>query len=539
MRRPRSGVSPRGDLNTRYAGLALLRVPPIALLIPFVLAACEPRQRRTPDDTLVVLFEAAPKTTDPRYALSAYDAKLSRLVAPGLVTVDSDDMAPRPELAETIEQVDELTWKVTIRADARFSDGRPVTARDVAWTFGTVLAKGSDSLWHKGFSERFSSVEAVSDRVVTFHLIQPLATFLSDLDMGIIAEHGAGKNGKYRGGMVLGAGPYRVVELNAQRVVLRANAHWHGGKQGVPSIEIKNVRDAAARLIMLAGGSADVAQNAFRYDLIDDVLARERVREVRHTSNILTYMLLNNEDPVLKDARVRRAIALALDREAVVARKFAGRAVLATGLLSPDHWCYEQVPQVPHDPAAAMKLLDEAGYPDPDGPGGKPRLSLVYKTSADQFRVAVARVLASQLSQIGIAVEVRPFEFATFFADIKKGQYQIATMQTADIAEPDLLFTYFHSSRIPDAKDPNANNRWRYRNALVDDRTTRGRRVADRAERIALYAEVQRQLAADLPIIPLWHEDNVAIVNADVEGLKVVPNGRLSGLARVTKVKRK
>lgn len=510
----------------------LLRLLPFALVV----MACEPRQRRTPDDTLVVLFEAPVKTADPRYAASSYDAKVSRLVAPGLVTVDSIDMAPRPELAESFAQIDELTWRVTIRADARFADGKPVTSEDVAWTFGTVIAKGSDSLWHKGFSERFRAVVPEGPRTVRFDLHQPLATFLTDLDMGIIAKHGADRNGRYPGGRVLGAGPYRVEEISGQRVVLRANPHWHGGKPGVPSIVIKNVRDASARLIMLAGGSADLSQNAFRYDLIDDVLARERVREVRHPSNILTYMLLNNEDAILKDVRVRRAIALALDREALVRQKLAGRAVLATGLLPPSHWCYAAIPQIPHDPAAAMKLLDEAGYPDPDGPGGRPRFSLIYKTSADQFRVAMARVIASQLGKVGIAVDVRPFEFATFFADIKKGIYQIATMQTSDITEPDLFYTYFHSSRIPTPADPNANNRWRYRNALVDQRTEEGRRVSERAGRIALYADVQRQLAEDLPVIPLWHEDNVAIVNADVVDFVVLPNARLSGLARARKL---
>jgi peptide/nickel transport system substrate-binding protein len=507
----------------------------LTLAVLVALAGCQPRASRTPPDTLIVLFESSAKTTDPRYALSSYDAKVSRLVAPGLVSVDTADMTAQLELAERIDQLDPLTYHVTIRGNARFSDGKPVTAADVAWTFGTVLAKNSDSLWHKGFSERFSAVEVVDDRTVRFRLHAPLATFATDLDMGIIAQHGAGKDGKYPGGRVLGAGPYIVEELSADLVRLRANPYWHRGKVGVPHLHIKTVRDAAARLVMLAGGSADLVQNSFRYDLIDDVLARERVKEVRAQSNILTNMMFNNDDPLLRDARVRRAIALALDRETIVARKFGGRAVLATGLLPPQHWAYAALPQVPFDLAQAGRLLDEAGYPDPDGPGGRPRMSLVYKTSADQFRVAVARVIASQLGQVGIAVDVRPFEFATFFADIKKGAYQIATMQTADIAEPDLLYTYFHSSRIPHPGDPNANNRWRYRNAKVDELTTAGRRELDREKRIALYAQVQQQLGADLPIVPLWHEDTVAIVNATVDGFVAWPNARLSGLALATK----
>ncbi len=506
------------------------------LLLAVAVCACEPRQTRTPPDTLVVLFESAARTTDPRHAASSYDAKVSRLVAPGLITVDSEDMAPRLELAERIDEIDPLTYEVTVRADARFSDGTPLTAEDVAWTFGTVIAKGSDSLWHKGFSERFSAVEAVDARKVRFRLHAPLATFYTDLDMGIIARHGAGKDGKYPGGRVLGAGPYAVESLTADQVVLRANPYWHHGKPGTPRLVIKVVRDAAARLVMLAGGSADLVQNSFRYDVIDDVLSRRRVREFRTHSNILTYMMMNNDDPVLRDPRVRRAIGLALDRQAIVDRKFGGRAVLATGLLPPQHWCYAAVPQLSYDPQAAMKLLDEAGYPDPDGPGGRPRLSLVYKTSSDQFRVAVARVLASQLGQIGIAVDVRPFEFATFFADIKSGTYQIATMQTADITEPDLLYTYFHSDRIPSNADRNANNRWRYRNRRVDELTTQGRRELAREKRIAIYAEVQKILADELPVIPLWHEDTVAITNSVVQDYVPLPNARMSGLARARKV---
>jgi len=135
--------------------------------------------------------------------------------------------------------------------------------------------------------------------------------------------------------------------------------------------------------------------------------------------------------------------------------------VLATGLLPPSHWAYNgDVPRWPHDLARARALLDEAGYrPGPDGV----RLRLTYKTSADAFRVAVAHVLAAQLAEVGIAVEVRPFEFATFFADIKKGDYQMATMQTTPITEPDFYYAYFHSSRIPDASDPDAQNRDRLR----------------------------------------------------------------------------
>ncbi len=487
---------------------------------------------------LVVLIESSMKTADPRYAVSSYDQKLSRLVVPGLLAVDTPDLVPRLELAERVEPIDPLTWEAVLRPDVRFSDGTPVTAGDVVWTFESVRAEGSDSFSHKAFRERFTSIEAPdgdAGRRVRFHLIAPLATFRTDLDFGIVARHAANPAGKFPGGRAVGAGPYAVTELTADRVVLVANPHWYQARVPTPRVEIKVVRDTAARIIMLAGGSADLVQNAVRYDLVDDVLGRDRVKEIRGPSNVLSYMLLNNEDPVLDDVRVRRALALALDRPAIIANKFAGRAVLATGLLPPGHWAYAEGRRHDTDLAEAGRLLDAAGFPDPDGPGGAPRLRLVYKTSSDAYRIAIARVIAGQIQRLGIEVEVKSFEFATFFADIKKGNFQIATMQTSDISEPDMMFAYFHSSRIPNAKQPDLNNRWRYRSPELDRLLEAGRGEVEPARRIPLYAAAQRLLAEDLPIVPLWHEDNVAIVNRSVVGYEVVPNARLIGLAKAVK----
>ncbi len=504
-----------------------------ALLVPLV--GCEPRRRRTPDDTIVVLIEASMSTLDPRYTLSNYDTKFSRLVAPGLIAIDTPDLSPRLELAESITRVDDVTWDVVVRADARFSDGSPVTAGDVAWSFDTMFREGSDSVYAKPFRERFEKVEVLDGRTARFHLVAPLATFMTDLDAGILCEHAAGKDGRFAGGSrVIGAGPYKVASFEPSRLVLEVNPHYHGVRPRLPRVEIKVVRDSSARIVMLVGGSADLVQNVVRLDLVDDVAERERVAVHSGPSSLLTYMMFNNDDPVLRDVRVRRAIAMAIDRPRIIDAKFSGRAILATGLLLPGHWAYEaDVPRWTYDPARAMQLLDEAGFEDPPGPA--PRLHLVYKTSSDQFRVALARVMAAQLGEIGIDVEVRAFEFATFFADIKKGQYQIATMQTSDIGEPDYYRTYFHSTRIPSDKDPNATNRWRYRNARVDELTEAGRRELDLGKRRTIYGEAQRIVAEDVPIVPLWHEDNVVLTNRDVVGFTIYPNARFNGLITVEK----
>jgi peptide/nickel transport system substrate-binding protein len=500
-----------------YASTALV-------VLGIAAAACTPATRRTPDDTLVVAIESAMSSYDPRYALSNWDGKLSKLVCPGLMSVDTETTEPRLELASKVTAVDPLTWDVEIRPDVRFPDGSPLTSADVAYTYMSTIAPESDSLFKKGFSERFSRVEAVTPRLVRFHLKQPLATFLTDIDFGIISQSGQG------------AGPYQVRELTTTHVLLDTNPSYFGTAPKVPHVEIKFVRDASARLLMLVGGSADLIQNGVRLDLLDDVRDRPRVHLETGPSVFLTYLMMNNADPLLKDPRVRQAIALAIDRPALIAAKFAGRAKLATGLLPPGHWAYAgDVARWDRDLPRAKQLLDEAGYPDPDGAGPQPRMKLVYKTSSDAFRVSIARVIAAQLAEIGLEIDVRPFEFATFFSDVKKGTYQIASMQTSEITEPDYYYMYFNSSRIPSKTDPDAGNRWRYVNAEVDRLTVEGRMELDRDKRRVLYADVQRHVARDVPVVPLWHEDNVVLTNVDVQGYAISPIARLGGLVGVTK----
>jgi peptide/nickel transport system substrate-binding protein len=108
-------------------------------------------------------------------------------------------------------------------------------------------------------------------------------------------------------------------------------------------------------------------------------------------------------------------------------------------------------------------------------------------------------------------------------------------MQTTDITEPDFYFMYFHSSWIPTPTNPDGFNRWRYVNHEVDRLTTQGREEVDREQRKQIYAEVQRLVAGDVPIVPLWHEDNVVLSNVDVQGYTMAPNARLIGLRDVKK----
>jgi peptide/nickel transport system substrate-binding protein len=507
-----------------------------SITLALVAAACGVRDRRTPDDTIVVLVEARFSSIDPRYTNSVDDVKLSRLVAPGLTSVENGSVEPRLLLAESITWRDARTADVTLRPGLRFSDGTPLTSADVVFTFESARDPALESALLRNMRDRFAGFEALDERRVRIHLTEPLATLLSDLEFGIVSRRAAGADRRFDGGTVVGAGPYLVESFDAEDIRLRRNPHWPFAAPRTERVRMRTVRDSNARALMLAGGSADLTLNSMRIDLVDDLSQGRRVELATGPGLKLTYIMMNGQDPALRDVRVRRAIAHAIDRELTMRSKLDGRALLATGLLPPGSWADNRaVETYRHDPDRARALLDEAGFPDPDGPGGRPRLRLTYKTSSDQVRVALARVWAAQLAEVGIAVEVQSFEWNTVFADYKAGNYQLGSLQSAAITEPDFLYAYFNSSRIPTPLDPNALNRVRYASDRVDQLTELARRTADRTARRAAYAELQAILARDLPIIPLWHEANVAVMNTDLRGFELLPNASLYGLLGASK----
>jgi peptide/nickel transport system substrate-binding protein len=356
---------------------------------------------------------------------------------------------------------------------------------------------------------------------------------VTDLDFGILEKPSATPFGEgYR--LPPGAGPFLLDHREGESWFLKANPFFYGGKARADKLTFKLIRDDNSRLLALVGGSGDLTQNTVPPLLVDAVAAQPRIALETGASSVWSYLGFNCEDPILKDVRVRRAIALSIDRERIVHTKLRDRAVLATGMLPTFHWAYEKnVDRYPYDPARARQLLDEAGYHA--GANGV-RFHLVYKTSSNKFRVALASVIVSMLADVGIEVELRPYEWATFFADIKKGNFQLFSMQIPEISEPDLYTTFFASDRIPTRDNLDAgNNRMRYRSSELDQLLVAGRRELLRPGRVAIYSQVQKILARDLPAVPLWHEHNVAAMRRDLHGFELLPTGLLSSLARTYK----
>lgn len=504
------------------------------------LAGC--RRQRVPMEELVLLIEQPPRNIDPRYATTSYDFKLAYLSYARLVSVDDDALRPKLELAERIDVVSVspehgMTLEVTLRS-AKFSDGQPVTADDVSYSIERLSDEktGSPSM-RRRFAESglHRPIQVLSPTRLRITYAKPPASYLTDLDFGIMRQ-GTAEPGQLA---PIGAGPFVLDGEVGEVTRFVRNQHYFAGPAQSERLTVRVVRDANSRLLSLVGGSADLTQNTVSPLLFDSVERwKDRLQLSTAPSALLLYLGMNTEDVRLKDPRVRRALALAIDRERIIRTKLRGKATLASSLLPPFHWAFHTpATKLTYNPEEAKRLLDEAGFPDPDGPGGKPRLQLLYKTSTDALPVAIARVIAAQLAEVGISVEIRPLEFHLFLSDVKKGNFQLYTLSSAEIAEPSLFRNFFHSSYIPSAKNLDAGlNRMRYRNGLLDELLDLGSREIDRDKRREIYAKIQDILADEVPMLPLWHPDNVTVARRCVQGFRMWPTAQLSGLARARKV---
>ncbi len=497
----------------------------LSALTMFCIACSQPRLTR--DDALVVLLPREPEQLDPRYVGDAYGVKLSRLLYASLVTIDPTSLEPRFDLAARLEIIDPLHVRVQLHAGLHFADGSVLDAADVVATFRALVDPRVRSRYVSTYA-RIADVHAEDDLTVLFTLKQPHATFVTDLEMPILRAEDAFVP-QSSGRLPVGSGPYTLVARNGGELELKANT-WHAWKPLHAHLRFVIIRDDNTRALRLLGGAGDLALSTISPLLVSLFDSKDGFH-VRTAPGVGTsYLGVNLEHPVLRDVRVRQALAYAIDRESIVRYKLGGRARLAASFIAPGHWAHDpKTTSYGYDPARARALLDAAGLtPGPDGV----RLSLALRTSSDRSVVSIARALISMLRNVGIDVEVRPSEGATLLADLARGRFELTCLQIPEVFEPHVLSWFFGSDHIPQPGVTEGANRWRFRSAALDAALERGRLSSVRNERIAAYEQAQHILAAQLPVIPLWHDDVVAITSSRLTDYAVPRDARFGTLAR-------
>ena len=470
----------------------------------------------------MVALESAPIQLDPRIATDQASGKVFELAMNGLVTKDEAGGFV-PDLAESWEVLDEgRRWRFHLRRDVVFHDGAPFGAADVVWTYGSIV-DGSVTTAKKGAFGPLERVEAVDPFTVDFVTREPFGATLANLTsyVGVVP---AGRTPERQNREPVGTGPFRVVARTPDTVELAAFDRFFRGRPRLDRVVLREIPDATVRALELRKGSAQLVVNALPADVVPLFERDPRFAVAKKPGSNYVYLGLNLEDPVLRDVRVRRALAMALDRERLARTLWRGLGTPTETLLPAGHWArHEELPATPHDPAAAARLLDEAGYPDPDGPGGQPRLTIVYKTSTDETGVLQAQILQAMAAEAGIRLEIRSHEFATFFQDVQRGRFQLFSLTRTGIDDPDLYALLFHSRNVP----PVGANRGRFRNAELDALLDRGGRLTDPAARRPIYLRVQEIVARELPYVSLLTRTNVAVMPAGLEGWRHFPSGEL------------
>ncbi len=476
--------------------------------------------------TLTVGMEAAPGSLDPRLAADAGASRICALLHCSLVEPDAEG-GYSPSLAASWQREADGSWLFRLRSDVLFHDGRPVTANDVVATYRSVLESTVASPKRAALAA-VKSIEAQGPDLVRFTLSEENPTLLDAATLGILpAEQTVGA---LDANTQTGCGPYRIARQGRDgEVQLTAFERWFGGRPTLAAITFRVVPDATMRVLELRSGSLDLVENALEPDAVAYLAEHEpRVHVVTGPYDAVQYLGFNHRHPILRDLRVRRAIAYAIDREAIVANLLRGQAVIASGMLPPHHWAFDgNLRRYGYDPARARRLLDRAGFIDPDADGPQVRFHLRYKTSTVELRRRIAEVFAAQLADVGIAIDIESNEWGTFFADIRRGDFDLYSLAWIGIRDPDLMRVAFDSRMVP----PAGANRGFYADARVDEVSERARRTPDVHRRKQLYARLQRRSAARLPYVFLWWPRNVTVLSRRVEGFTPAASGDLTGLA--------
>jgi peptide/nickel transport system substrate-binding protein len=502
----------------RRTGPARVLLP---LIVFFLMTGCA---FRSPTDSgvVTVALDQTPDNLDPRIGQTAAAQRLVSLIFNSLVR-KNDKSELVPDLALRWETPDPTTYVFHLRDDVRFHDGRALTSKDVQFTFRSIL-DGSVRTTKAGHPYNLiSSIETPDPRTVVFKLREAFAPFLWNLALGVIGIVPEGAGADFNRNLI-GTGPFQFVRyLQDQEVVLKRNDSYFGNKAGVPLLRFKVIPEEVVIALELRKGTVDLAMNALAPDMVEVLRRDDDLRVTQKPGTNLQYFAFNFADPVFRDVRVRQAFAYGIDRDSIVKYLWRNQAKPAIGILPPNNWAYNgSVQTYPYDPARARELLREAG---------QEHLSFTYRLNNDNATSAqMAAVFQQQLREIGVTMQIQGNEFATFFADVIRGNFQAYSLRWIGANnDPDMFNLIFHSKSIP----PNGANRGHYSNKRLDELVEFARKEVDPEKRKQAYAEVQRITADELPYINLFYLDVVCVSNRRIEGVLPLPDGGFDFLANI------
>ncbi len=473
---------------------------------------------------LRVLVDRPPATLNPRATLDATGQRINALLFRGLTRIDPN-LVVQPDLAESwTPSKDGLSWRFTLRAGARDQAGTAIDAAAVRACFENYrVGKPVSPL--RGSFPGWTATEAEANSIIV-RLSSPDPYLPRNLSLlRFFRTEGANEPCSE-------PGPGRALVTNGHFKV----EHWDSAPEdeltllpvedGLRALRFEFVEDGTAMALKFLRGEADAAQNSLTLTKARWLVHEfpERFRAIERDGVAVAYLAFNLRDPILGRAPVRQAIALAIDRGAIIDGKLPEFCTPAGSFLSPMLAGSFQA-SFRFDPREAERLLDGAGLPR--GPDGT-RFTVHYKSTPVRDGFEVALMIQEMLAKIGVHVVVDIVEPAVFLASVRKGAFQLYSSRWIGVSDGSIFYRTLHSK--------SRDNRAGYHDAAMDALLERSQATSDERERLRLLQDAQKKMAEDLPYFPLWYWNNALVVRRELGGLEpgeLSLSGALEPLARL------
>jgi peptide/nickel transport system substrate-binding protein len=455
------------------AAALVLAGGPFAL--PGTAQAQQPQQGGT---TLRVALVQQVDHLNPFTASFASSTMIGRMAYEFLTLPSAENATPTGGIAEKWAVApDKLTWTFTIRQGMKWSDGQPVTAKDAAYTLNRIMTDEKAAEANGDFVTNFDTVTAPDDRTLVIKTKQPQAS-MTAVDVPIVPEHVWSKitdmaDPKTDTPEVVGVGdgPFLITDYRPNEVVtLKANPDYWRGKAKIDQLQFVKFDNADAAVNALRNGEVDFVNRLtpaqFQSLQGQSGIATNKAAGRRYRDMLVNPGAMNVDrrpigdgNPVLKDVRVRQAIARAIDQQTLVDKVVGGFGEPGTGLLpsvfADYHLAPDETGRGSFDLAAANQMLDQAGYPKgPDGvrsgPGGRLELRLIGRSSED-FALRASDYVVSWLGSIGIKVNKQLVSDNEVDEKTSGGQYDLAFSGYATNPDPDYTLSKQTCGRLPSA----------------------------------------------------------------------------------------
>jgi peptide/nickel transport system substrate-binding protein len=482
-----------------------------------------------PAQNLRIAVEAGPTSNDPHFHSLIANIAFSRHVFEPLVVQDHQQNLT-PGLAESWRALDDRTWELKLRANVRWHDGSPFTADDVVFSLGRAGNVPNSPSSFAVYTRPIRALETPDPLTVIVRTAEPtplLPNYLS-LVMIVSRRHGAdAATADYNSGRaMIGTGPYRYVAwVPNQALTLERNDSYWGARAAYARVEFRGMAAAATRVAALLSGDVDLIENVPTSGLAR-VRADQRLRVVETVSNRLIFLHLDsdrerspfvtdrNGGPIanpLRDARVRRALSKAINREVIVARIMEGAAIAAGDLGPPGYFgTSPELRPEPFDLDGARRLLAEAGLADGF------RLTLHGPNDRYVNDEQVVQAIAQMWTRAGVETRVETMPRGPYFTRASRLDFSMMLLGFSPNPEVlGMLETLIHSFDTQRALG--SNNRGRYRNEAVDRLIQEARSTMDNDGRRRVTQRATQLALAETALIPLYFQQNIWAMRRDLD----------------------